>query len=104
MHLSHYYLGGLIASAWTSLDSIGEDNFIKHTKELMEIKDNIVAEIENIKELEIIGNPHMCVFAIVSNTKNLDIFVSEVIDEILLHYVGVVNDSIDYCGILAINN
>ena len=162
--------GGLIAAAWTSLVSIGEDGFIRYAKQLMETKNKLVNEINNIG-LEIIGNPDMCVFAIKSACKNLNIFVladkleykgwyierqqnpnslhftitlrhienidefvsdlrtsvkdslgikptgkaaiygnavsithPEVVDEILLHYVGIVNDSIDECGILAIDN
>tara|TARA_Y100001970_G_scaffold196213_1_gene238584 strand:+ start:4292 stop:5863 length:1572 start_codon:yes stop_codon:yes gene_type:complete len=163
--------GGLIAAAWTSLVSIGKDGFKRFAKQLMDTRNKLIEEINNIEELEVIGNPDMCVFAIKSISPNLNIFVlgdkleykkwfierqqnpnslhftitlrhiniidefisdlkksideskgikpdgkaaiygnavsitcPEVIDEILLHYVGIVNDSIDNCGILAIEN
>jgi len=163
--------GGLIAAAWTSLVSIGKDGFKAFAKKLMCTRNKLIKEINNIDELEVIGKPDMCVFAIKSTSSELNIFVladkleykkwfierqqhpnslhftitlrhieiietfisdlktsieeskgikptgkaaiygntatvtsPEIIDDILLHYVGIVNDSIDNGGLLAINS
>ena len=67
--------GGTIASAWTSLVSIGQEKYIEYAKQLMNIRKKIFNLIDTIYELDIIGQPNACVFAIKSNSNRLDIFV-----------------------------
>ena len=67
--------GGTIASAWTSLVSVGQNNYIEYAKQLMEVRRKIFNTIETIKEIDVIGKPCATVFAIKSNSEHLDIFV-----------------------------
>ena len=65
----------------------------------IEIIDEFVSDLRKSVE-ESLGVKPSGKAAIYGNA--VSITYPEVIDEILLHYVGIVNDSIDECGILAI--
>ena len=48
--------GGLIAQTWASLVSVGEDGFMKHTKEIMETTIFIKNEVAKIPGLKLLGS------------------------------------------------
>ncbi|KAH0991951.1 hypothetical protein GBA52_003434 [Prunus armeniaca] len=64
--------GGLIAGAWASMISLGEEGYLENTKKIMEVSKRLQKGIEEIPELFVIGRPDMTVVALGSNV--VDIF------------------------------
>ncbi|XP_010249077.1 PREDICTED: sphingosine-1-phosphate lyase [Nelumbo nucifera] len=64
--------GGLIAGAWAAMMSLGQEGYLKCTKEIMETSKRIQKGIKEIPELFIIGRPDMTIVAFGSN--DVDIF------------------------------
>ncbi|KAL6294228.1 hypothetical protein ACE6H2_002370 [Prunus campanulata] len=64
--------GGLIAGAWASMMSLGEEGYLENTKKIMEVSKRLQKGIEEIPELFVIGRPDMTVVALGSNV--VDIF------------------------------
>ncbi|KAK9707587.1 hypothetical protein RND81_07G206900 [Saponaria officinalis] len=62
--------GGLIAGAWAAMMSLGEEGYLKNTKQIMEVSKKIQEGIKGIPELFIVGKPDMTIVA----------FGSEVVD------------------------
>ena len=56
LHLSGSRSGGLIAQCWASLVSVGEEGFLKHTKEIMEATRFITKGVEKIPGLKLVGS------------------------------------------------
>lgn len=50
--------GGPIAAAWASLQAMGEQGFLDHTRRAMEASRALQEGIESIRELTILGRPH----------------------------------------------
>ncbi|KAF3431018.1 hypothetical protein FNV43_RR25748 [Rhamnella rubrinervis] len=64
--------GGLIAGAWASMMSLGEEGYLKNTKQIMDVSKQLQKGIKEIIELFIIGRPDMTIIAFGSNV--VDIF------------------------------
>ena len=67
--------GSSIAEAWTALVHLGKNNYKIIAQDLMETTHKLMNAIENIEELEVIGEPKACIFAVKSTTEHLDIFI-----------------------------
>jgi glutamate/tyrosine decarboxylase-like PLP-dependent enzyme len=64
--------GGSIAAAWCAINHMGINGYMEMTKTSMVITEKIKNYINNHKDLNIIGDPVMCIFAIDSRT--IDIY------------------------------
>jgi len=64
--------GGPLAAAWAVLRFLGDDGYLAITQQLREATRLLVAGIDAIDGLEIMGEPEMCLFAFTS--KALDVF------------------------------
>lgn len=64
--------GGAIAAAWAALKSLGEDGYLKIAKIVMDTTKKLIAGIEQIPELYILGKPDMSVYSFTSD--NLDVY------------------------------
>eukprot|EP00850_Spirogloea_muscicola_P000155 SM000001S04557 [mRNA] locus=s1:935617:940329:+ [translate_table: standard] len=65
--------GGLIAGAWAAMLAIGENGYMKATKQLMEASRRIAEGIGKIEGLQVLGRPDMTVVAFAS--MDADIFM-----------------------------
>ncbi len=66
--------GGSYAAAWATLQVLGEEEYRKLTAKVMKATEELITGINEIPELEIIGNPLTSVFAYRSNSKSVNIF------------------------------
>ncbi|MBW2062238.1 MAG: aspartate aminotransferase family protein [Deltaproteobacteria bacterium] len=64
--------GGAIATAWAAMMGMGEDGYMRLQKKTMETARALMAGINDMDELYILGKPVMTVFAFASDT--LDVF------------------------------
>jgi sphinganine-1-phosphate aldolase len=53
--------GGITASTWAAMITLGEDGYLKATRRIMKAADTIKAGVRTIPELRIIGNPTYCI-------------------------------------------
>ena len=58
---------GTIAAAWAALNALGENGYLKLTKEVMEMTKKLINGIEQIPELYILGKPDMSVYSFTSD-------------------------------------
>lgn len=66
--------GALIATAWAALVHLGREGFLEATAALMNNAARFIEGVGNIKCLEVIGKPDMCVVAFRSTRKDVDIY------------------------------
>ncbi len=66
--------GGSIAAAWAVLQAMGEEGYVDAARVIMETTKKMIDGINAIPELEVLGEPHMSVFAYASNTKDLNVY------------------------------
>ncbi len=64
--------GGPIAGAWAVLNYLGEDGYKKIVSAVQDATERMIAGVEAIPELHVMGKPDMCLFAFTSDT--LDMF------------------------------
>ncbi|KAK9047949.1 hypothetical protein SSX86_033089 [Deinandra increscens subsp. villosa] len=64
--------GSLVAGAWAAMLSLGQEGYLKHTREIMEASKRIQQGVKEIRELFIVGRPDMTIVAFGSNI--IDIF------------------------------
>ena len=62
--------GALLISAWASMLYLGEQGYLKATKQIFEIADFLKTELKEIAELKILGNP-LHVIAVSSDSLNI---------------------------------
>ncbi|DBB12500.1 TPA: hypothetical protein ACH3X3_005299 [Trebouxia sp. C0006] len=67
-------LGGLIATAWSSSVHMGEQGFMHITHQLMQAAQHLAEAVKQIDGLEVVGKPDMCLVAIKSTSKKLNIY------------------------------
>jgi len=68
--------GALISTAWTALLYHGLDGYIRNARRMMNCAEILKHAVQNdIPELEIVGDPVMCVVAFKSVTKDLNIYI-----------------------------
>lgn len=63
--------GGLIAGAWASMMSLGEEGYLEATKKIMEASKMIEKGVKEIPELFVIGKPDMTLVAFGSSVLNI---------------------------------
>ncbi len=68
--------GALSAACWAALLTMGEDGYLRATKAIVETADKIKAELKNIPEIKLMGNP-LWILAMQSDTLN----IYEVLDQ-----------------------
>lgn len=66
--------GALIATAWASLVHMGQQGFMDVTQKLMQAASEFAEGVKKIDGLEVVGKPDMCVVAIKSTSKQLNIY------------------------------
>lgn len=64
--------GGLIATAWASLVSLGEEGYLKAARNIQETFEVLVNGIKALPDVELVGAPEAC--AIAFGSSKLDIF------------------------------
>ena len=65
--------GGPVATAWAILNLLGEEDYIRTARGLMETVDRLVREINAIDGLKVLGQPDMSVLAFASDS--FDIYI-----------------------------
>jgi glutamate/tyrosine decarboxylase-like PLP-dependent enzyme len=63
--------GGTIASAWSVMHYLGEEGFLKLAKKAKEATDKLIAGINEVSSLYVLGNPDATVFAFGSDEINV---------------------------------
>lgn len=66
--------GGCLAAAWASLQTLGEDGFLRNAEIVMNATKHFIDGINAIPELEVLGQPAMSVFAYHPTTKGLSCY------------------------------
>ena len=72
--------GNIVALSWATLMYYGNEGYKKNYNHIIELKDYLVEQIENIKQLYVYGNPKLSIVAIgsnVINTNSLGEFLKE---------------------------
>ncbi len=74
--------GGSIAAAWAAMLSFGVEGYTRMAADTMRTTKKIIEAIEQIPELEILGSPHMSVFAYRSKDPRVNIYaVGDIMEE-----------------------
>jgi glutamate/tyrosine decarboxylase-like PLP-dependent enzyme len=63
--------GGPMAAAWTVMQFIGDEGYLEIARGLLQTRDQLVAGINAIDGLSVMGNPEMCLVAFSSNEMNI---------------------------------
>jgi len=63
--------GGPVAAAWATLRFLGEEGFQKIVNQSQEAADKIIAGINGIQGLTVLGDPDMCMFTMASEEINI---------------------------------
>jgi len=63
--------GGPIAAAWAVMNYLGEEGYLKTARAAMETTEKLIAGVNGIPKLRILGKPHATVFAIASDDLNV---------------------------------
>jgi len=66
--------GALIATAWAAMVHLGRDGYLAATEALLTCADRFIQGVRKIEGLEVIGKPEMCVVAIKSSRRDLNIY------------------------------
>lgn len=66
--------GGAVAAAWGTLNKMGEDGYLEQAKRTIGVAKKIRNKINEIPELEILGNPKATLFSFKSTTKDVDTY------------------------------
>lgn len=65
---------GLIAQAWASLVTLGEEGFMRNARDIIETARNIGKGVKNIPELEVIGNVEAMIVCFRSASSEINIY------------------------------
>ncbi|HVU67141.1 MAG TPA: aspartate aminotransferase family protein [Ktedonobacteraceae bacterium] len=63
--------GGPLAGAWAALNSLGEDGYIRLVQAVTEATRQMIAGVNALEDVYVLGQPAMCMFALASNTLNV---------------------------------
>ncbi len=63
--------GGPLAGAWAVLNYLGEEGYLRITKDVAEATQALIDGINAMPDLYILGQPAMCIFALESDTVNV---------------------------------
>jgi glutamate/tyrosine decarboxylase-like PLP-dependent enzyme len=62
---------GPIAASWAALHFIGDDGYLEFTRKVKDATDRIVAAIDEMPELRLLGRPHMNLLSFASDSVNV---------------------------------
>ena len=63
--------GGPLAGAWAALNYLGQEGYLRITKEVAEATQTLIDGINAMPDLYVLGKPAMCIFALESDTLNV---------------------------------
>jgi glutamate/tyrosine decarboxylase-like PLP-dependent enzyme len=63
--------GGPIAASWAILHYLGQDGYREIVRQTMAATEKLIAGIQSLGDLQILGKPDMCIFALESATLNV---------------------------------
>jgi len=63
--------GGPLAAGWAILHYLGQEGYKKIVAEVAEAAERLIASIDNMPDLRILGRPDMCIFALESESINV---------------------------------
>ncbi len=63
--------GGPLAGAWAILNYLGTEGYQRIVREVTEATNKLIAGINEIEGLHVLGNPAMCIFALESDSVNV---------------------------------
>ena len=63
--------GGPVAAAWSVMNFLGQDGYMKLAKTILDGTRKLIVGIENIPDLYVMGRPHMNLVAVTSDTINV---------------------------------
>ncbi|MDY7231810.1 pyridoxal phosphate-dependent decarboxylase family protein [Hyalangium rubrum] len=63
--------GGAIAAAWAVMHYLGEEGYLDNARRILATTDKLIAGIRAIPGLQVLGSPHMSVFAFASDSLNV---------------------------------
>ena len=66
--------GGTIAAAWAALHGMGEDGYLRHAARTLEAKKKLIAGLEAIPGLAVLGRPQSTIVSYISLDAGLDIY------------------------------
>jgi len=66
--------GGAIAAAWAAMQAMGEDGYLEQAKQVMDTTRTLIDGVNAIPGLEVLGRPHMSVFAYRSTSPDVPIY------------------------------
>ncbi len=72
--------GGPVAGAWAILHYLGEEGYEKIVREVMDATQRMIAGVNEVDGLRVLGEPDMCMFAMVSDRDDVNVF--QLADEI----------------------
>ncbi|MBN1947982.1 MAG: aspartate aminotransferase family protein [Bradymonadales bacterium] len=66
--------GGAIAAAWAAMQALGEEGYLDLARTTMDTTRKLIDGIGSLPEIEVLGQPHMSVFAYRSRTPEVSIY------------------------------
>ncbi len=63
--------GGPLAGAWAILQYLGEEGYMQIVEAVQDATKRLIAGVDAIPELRVLGNPNMCMFSFASNAINV---------------------------------
>lgn len=63
--------GGPLAGAWAILSYLGEEGFLHIVEKVQQATEHLIEGVQTIPELEVLGEPAMCMFAFKSDAVNV---------------------------------
>lgn len=63
--------GGPLAGAWAALHYLGEEGYLKIVREVTETTRQMIAGVNELEDVYVLGEPDMCMFALASRTLNV---------------------------------
>jgi len=69
--------GGPIAAAWAVVNFLGDEGYLELARKKLEVMKQIVAGVDAIEDLQVLGSPQMCLVCFTSDTLNVFHLVDE---------------------------
>jgi sphinganine-1-phosphate aldolase len=66
--------GGAIAAAWGTLNKMGEEGYLKQAEKTLKVAKEFRQRINEMPELEVLGNPKATLFSFMSTDKSVDTY------------------------------
>jgi glutamate/tyrosine decarboxylase-like PLP-dependent enzyme len=72
--LANSKTGGPLAAAWAVMNYLGDEGYMQIMQEVMSATEIMIAGIECIPGLKILGQPDMCMFAVAATTDKINVY------------------------------